>query len=60
MPPSRYSTSTSSETAHTINNINRSYQGEEAHLTIVSADGVRFKVDKWRLKAARYVEHLVA
>jgi hypothetical protein len=47
--PSMYSKATT----HTEKKIKRSCEDEKADLTLVSADGVHFKVDLWRLTAAR-------
>lgn len=43
----------SKATTHTEKKIKRSYEDEKADLTLVSADGLHFKVDLWRLTAAR-------
>jgi hypothetical protein len=40
---------------HEITDVNRSYQADDADLTIISADGIHFKVHRVVLLLARYV-----
>lgn len=51
--PYRRPDMSSKATTHTEKKIKRSYEDEKADLTLVSTDGVHFKVDMWRLTAAR-------
>lgn len=40
---------------HEITDVNRSYQADDADVTIISADGIHFKVHRQILTTARYV-----
>ena len=44
-----------SSPAAEITKINQAYQTDDADLTIISADGIRFKVHRWVLILARCV-----
>jgi hypothetical protein len=40
---------------HEITDVNSAYQADDADLTIISADGIHFKVHRQILTVARYV-----